>query len=337
MAPEASQQQSEPTGPTGQIGQTFVGIDVAKAELVITSRAAATGALTRWTVRNTTADVAALVPQLRALAPTLIVLEATGGYEREVVATLVAAGLPAVVVNPRQVRAFAKATGQLAKTDRIDADVLALFAERVQPAWRPLEDAATTDLAAVLLRRRQLSDMLTAEKNRLGLARRPVRASLKKHIAYLERELRITESDLREWIEASPVWRVNDELLQSAPGIGDVTAQTLLAELPELGRLGHKQISALVGVAPMAADSGGSRGKRAITGGRARVRQVLYMATLVATRYNPVIRQFYQRLVAAGKPKKVALVACMRKLLTILNAMVRDQQPWSSATAHATT
>lgn len=306
---------------------TFVGIDVSKDELVITSRPA----LTRWINANTAVGLEALVPRLLAERPKLIVLEATGGYEREPAAALAAAGLPVVVVNPRQVRAFAKATGQLAKTDRIDADVLALFAERVRPEWRPLDDEATTDLAAVLLRRRQLSDMLTAEKNRLGLARRPVRASLKKHIAYLERELRITESELREQIEASPVWRANDDLLQSVPGIGDVTSHTLLAELPELGRLSHKQISALVGVAPMADDSGGNRGKRAIAGGRAVVRKVLYMATLVATRRNPLIQRFYERLVSVGKPKKVALVACMRKLLTILNAMVRDQKPWSVA------
>jgi transposase len=305
---------------------TFVGIDVAKAELVITVRPA----LDRWTEPNTDAGIAALVTRLTAVSPELIVLEATGGYERAVTAALVERGLRAVIVNPRQVRAFAKATGQAAKTDRIDADVLALFAERVRPAWRPLDDEATTDLAAVLLRRRQLSDMLTAEKNRLGLARRPVRASLKKHVAYLERELRITESELRERIEASPVWRVQDDLLRTTPAIGAVTAQTLLAELPELGQLRHKQISALVGVAPMADDSGGSRGKRAISGGRARVRQVLYMATLVATRHNPVIHAFYHRLLAVGKPKKVALVACMRKLLTILNAMIRDQKPWSA-------
>jgi len=303
----------------------FTGIDVSKTELVVTCRPT----LTRWTEPNSATGIEALTRQLAEVAPEVIVLEATGGYERDVTAALVAAGLRAVVVNPRQVRAFAKATGQLAKTDRIDAGVLALFAERVQPAWRPLEDEATTDLAAVVLRRRQLSEMLTAEKNRLGLARRPVRPSLKKHIAYLERELRITESELREWIEASPIWRVNDDLLQSAPAVGPVTSQTLLAELPELGRLSHKQISALVGVAPMADDSGASRGKRAIVGGRAPVRQVLYMAALVATRCNPLIRQFYQRLLAAGKPKKVALVACMRKLLTILNAMVRDQKPWS--------
>src|SRR4051812_21985910 len=234
---------------------TFVGIDVAKAALVITARPT----LARWSEPNTEAGIAALVTRLTDAAPELIVLEATGGYERAVAAALVERGLRAVIVNPQQVRAFAKATGQRAKTDRIDADVLALFAERVRPAWRPLDDEATTDLAAVLLRRRQLSDMLTAEKNRLGLARRPVRASLRKHITYLERELRITESELRERIEASPVWRVNDDVLQSTPAIGPVTAQTLLAELPELGQLRHKQISALVGVAPMADDSGGSR------------------------------------------------------------------------------
>ena len=306
---------------------TFVGIDVAKAELVITSRPS----LRRWTVANTADGIATLVDQVRALAPALIVLEATGGYEREVTAALLAADLRAVVVNPRHVRAFAKATGQLAKTDQIDADVIALFAERVRPEWRPLADEATSDLAAVLLRRRQLRDMLTAERNRLGLARRPVRASLKKHIAYLERELRVTESELRELIEASAVWRVQDELLQSVPAIGTVTSQTLLAELPELGQLSHKQISALVGVAPMANDSGSQRGKRAITGGRARVRQVLYMAALVATRRNPVIRAYYQRLLAAGKAKKVALVACMRKLLTIVNAIMRDQHPWAAS------
>jgi transposase len=312
--------------------QSFIGIDVAKAELVITSRPT----LTRWTVANTPAGIDAVVAQVGALAPELIVLEATGGYEREVTVALLAAGLPAVVVNPRHVRAFAKASGRLAKTDRIDADVIAEFAERMRPEWRPLADEATTDLAAVLLRRRQLSDMLTAEKNRLGLARRPVRGSLKKHITYLERELRLTETELKELkelkelIEASPVWRANDEVLQSTPAIGPVTSQTFLAELPELGTLTHKRISALVGVAPMADDSGATRGKRAIAGGRARVRQVLYMATLVATRRNPVIHRYYHQLLARGKAKKVALVACMRKLLTILNAMIRDQRPWSS-------
>lgn len=305
---------------------SFIGIDVAKAELVVSVRPS----LEQWAVPNTAAGIETFLTRLSALGPQLIVLEATGGYEREVAAALAAAQWPVVVVNPRQVREFAKATGQRAKTDGIDAAMLALFGERMQPAVRPLSDEATTDLAAVLLRRRQLTEMLVAEKNRLGLARRPVRKSLKSHIAYLERELRITETDLTAQIEASPVWRVNDDLLQSAPGIGQVTSQTLLAELPELGALSHRQVAALVGVAPVAHDSGAMRGKRAIAGGRARVRAVLYMATLVATRHNPVIRAFYQRLVAAGKPKKVALVACMRKLLTMLNAMLRDQRPWSS-------
>lgn len=304
---------------------SVIGIDVAKAELVVSSRPA----LDRWTVPNTPRGIDDLVERLRPLTPQLIVLEATGGYERAVVAALVAAGLPAVVVNPRQVREFAKATGQRAKTDAIDAAMLALFGERVRPAVRPLSDEATTDLAALLLRRRQLTEMLVAEKNRLGLARRPVRRSLKKHVAYLERELHLTDADLAEAIEASPAWRVQDDLLQSVPGIGTVTSHTMLGELPELGALSHKQIAALVGVAPVAHDSGALRGKRAIAGGRARVRSVLYMATLVATRCNPVIRTFYQRLLALGKPKKVALVACMRKLLTILNAMLRDQRPWS--------
>jgi transposase len=305
--------------------QSWIGIDVAKAELVVHARPA----LEDWTVPNTARGIDELVDRLVPLAPHGIVLEATGGYERAVVAALAARGLPVVVVNPRQVREFARATGQRAKTDRIDAALLALFGERVRPERRGLSDEATSDLAALVLRRRQLTDMLVAEQNRLGLARRAVRKSLKKHVAYLERELHLTDAELRDAIEASPVWRVNDDVLQSAPGIGPVTAQTMLATLPELGTLTHKQMSALVGVAPMAHDSGAVRGKRAIAGGRAAVRAVLYMATLVATRHNPVIRAFYQRLLAAGKPKKVALVACMRKLLTILNAMVRDQRHWT--------
>lgn len=309
----------------------YLGIDVAKAELVIAGRPA----LEPWTVSNTPSGLEALVARVVALAPRVIVLEATGGYERACAAALAAAQLPVVVVNPRQVREFAKATGQRAKTDRLDAAVLALFAERVQPEPRPLSDAATQDLAALLLRRRQLIDMCVAEKNRLTLARKPIRASLKKHIAYLERELRMTDTDLREAIEASPVWRVADDLLQSVPGIGPVVSHTLLAELPELGTLGRRQIAALVGVAPVAKDSGTMRGKRQIAGGRARVRTVLFMAALVGTRRNPLLKAFYQRLLAGGKPKKVALVACMRKLLTMLNAMLRDQRPWSPSLATA--
>jgi transposase len=232
-------------------------------------------------------------------------------------------------VNPRHVRDFAKATGQRAKTDRLDAAVLALFAERVGPQVRPLPDEAQADLAAQLLRRRQLIEMLVAEKHRVDLARKAVRPSLKKHIVYLERELHVTDAELRDAIEGSAVWRVQDDLLQSVPGIGPVASQTLLAELPELGHLSRRAIAALVGVAPVAHDSGTMRGKRAIAGGRASVRAVLYMATLVATRRNPLIRACYDRLLAAGKPKKVALVACMRKLLTMVNAMLRDQRPWT--------
>lgn len=306
-----------------------VGIDVAQAELVIALRPS----LEQWTVANTASGIETLRARLTALAPqtvVTVVLEATGGYERACAAALATAGFPVAVVNPRQVRDFAKATGQRAKTDRLDAAVLALFAERVSPQVRALPDEAQADLAALLLRRRQLTEMLVAEKNRLGLARHAIRGSLTKHIAYLERELRIAESDLGDAIEASPLWRDQDDLLQSVPGIGPVASQTLLAELPELGRLSRRAIAALVGVAPVAHDSGAMRGKRAIAGGRAAVRHVLYMATLVATRYNPVIRAHYEHLLAVGKPKKVALVACMRKLLTILNAMLRDQRRWHS-------
>lgn len=311
----------------------YVGIDVAKDALVV----AAIPAGTTWTVANTPAGHGALVAQCTALAPTLIVLEATGGYETAVVAQCGAAGLPVVVVNPKQARAFAKATGRLAKTDRVDAAVLALFAERVRPAVRPLTSDETADLEAVLLRRRQLIEMLTAEKNRLGLARRPIRKSLQAHVAYLERELRVADADLGAMVAASPLWRAKDDLLQSVPGIGPVVAHTLLAELPELGTLTRRAIASLVGVAPVARDSGAQRGTRAIAGGRATVRSALYMATLVAARHNPVIRACYQHLVALGKPKKVALVACMRKLLVILNAMLRHHTPWTPALPAVTT
>jgi len=263
----------------------------------------------------------------------LIELEATGGYELLSVAALAAAALPVVVVNPRQVRDFAKATGQLAKTDRIDADILARFADVVRPAVRPLADDAAQELEALLTRRRQLLEMLHAERNPtgqvFGKGKRVVKKSLKNHISYLERELRITDTDLGAMITASPVWRERDELLQSVPGVGPVLSRTLLADLPELGQLSRRQIAKLVGVAPLSRDSGTLRGRRFVQGGRATVRAVLYMAALVATKRNAVIRVFYRRLVAAGKPKKLALVACMRKLLTILNVMVRTSQPWT--------
>jgi transposase len=308
----------------------LIGIDVAKAELVIAARP--TGE--RWTVANDEAGVQGLVRRLRQDAPTLIVLDATGGYELLCVAALAAAGLPVVVVNPRQVRDFAKATGQLAKTDRIDADVLALFAERVRPAVRALPDAEAQELDALLARRRQLLEMLGAERNRLGQVfgrgKQPVKKSLKTHIAFLERELRITDADLNTMLRQSPAWRERDDLLRSVPGVGPVLSLTLLAELPELGRLSRREIAKLVGVAPLSRDSGTLRGRRFVQGGRASVRAVLYMAALVATKRNAVIRAFYLRLLAAGKPKKLALVACMRKLLTILNTMARTGERWSA-------
>ena len=307
-----------------------IGIDVAKAELVVAAHPTAE----RWTVANDERGIRTLVERLRSAAPELIVLEATGGYELLCVAGLAAAGLPVVVANPRQVRDFAKATGQLAKTDRIDADILALFAERVRPTVRLLPDAETQELDALLSRRRQLLDMLGAERNRLGQVfgkgKQRVKKSLKAHITYLERELRIADTDLGDMVRHSPVWRERDDLLQSVPGVGPVLSLTLLADLPELGRLSRREIAKLVGIAPLSRDSGTMRGRRFVQGGRASVRAVLYMGALVATKRNVIIRAFYQRLLAAGKPKKLALVACMRKLLTILNTIVRTGQPWSA-------
>lgn len=310
----------------------FIGIDVAKKELVVAVRPSGAS----WVCANDEAGVRDLVARLQALAPLQIVLEATGGYQIVCAGALAAAGLPIAVVNPRQVRDFAKATGQLAKTDRVDAGLLALFAERVRPAIRALPDEATNDLEALITRRRQLIEMLQAEKNRLGLAvgrgNRPVKQSLKKHIAFLERELAMADTDLETMVRESPVWRERDDLLQSVPGIGPVVARTLLAELPELGHLDRRAVAKLVGVAPFARDSGTWRGRRTIQGGRASVRNVLYMAALVAARRNPVIRAFYHRLLAAGKAKKLALIACARKLLCILNQMLRAGHRWNPAT-----
>jgi transposase len=310
--------------------ESFVGIDVAKAELVVGERPSAT----QWAVPNEEAGIRTLTERLRTARPALIVLEATGGYELAAVAALVAAGLPVVVVNPRQVRDFARATGQLAKTAALDAGVLALFAERVRPPVRPLASEAQADLAAVLARRRQLLEMLVAERNRLGQVfvreTKLVKRSLKQHIAYLERELRMTDTELGDRIRKSPVWCAQDDLLRSVPGVGPILAVTLLAELPELGTLTRKEIAKLVGVAPLNRDSGTLRGQRTIVGGRSAVRAALYMAALVATRHNAAIRTFYQRLVAAGKPKKLALTACMRKLLIILNAIMKTNTRWQA-------
>lgn len=311
----------------------WIGIDVAKGTLDVFVRPSDAA----WTAANDEAGIRSVVEQLRSLAPTQVVIEATGGYELAVVTALAAAALPVVVVNPRQVRDFAKATGRLAKTDRLDAAILARFAEVVQPEARVLATADQHALDAVLTRRRQLIDMLTAERNRLGQVfgrgDTPVWKSLRTHIAFLERELRTTDRALTDRIHQSPLWRDRDDLLQRAPGVGPVLSRTLRAALPELGHFHRKAIAALVGVASMNRDSGRRRGKRMIFGGRAPVRTALYMGALTAMRCNPVIRAFYHRLVAAGKPKKVALTACMRKLLSILNAMVRQGTRWTPALA----
>jgi transposase len=307
----------------------FVGIDVSKATLEVAGCTAhGPCAELAATLANSETGLAELVARLLARRPSLIVLEATGGYERLAAAMLALAQLPVVVVNPRQVREFARAVGQLAKTDQLDAALLAHFAERIRPALRELPHLETGPLSEQLLRRRQLVDMITAENNRRALVSAKVRRRLEAHIRWLERELEGVERELQRAIEASPVWRARDELLQSAPGIGSQIAHSLIALLPELGTLKRQHISALVGVAPFNDDSGGRRGVRHIKGGRAAVRTALYMGALVGIRYNPVLKSFYHRLRAKGKPAKVALVACMRKLLTILNAMVRTNTPW---------
>ena len=304
---------------------SFVGIDVSKHQLDVAVRPRGE----TWTAAHDEAGLSALVARLRALAPTLIVLEATGGWEVALAGALVAATLPVAVVNPRQVRDFARSTGTLAKTDRLDAQMLAQFAEAVRPEPRPLPDAQAQELTALLQRRRQLVEMLTAEKNRLPLAARRIRPQLQTHIAWLHKQIAQFDEDLRQLIRSSPLWREKDDLLRSAPGVGPVLATTLLAALPELGQLTRQQIAALVGVAPLNRDSGTLRGRRTVWGGRAQVRAVLYMSTVVAVRHNPVLIAFYQRLRAAGKAPKLALTACMRKLLTILNAMLKHHSRWA--------
>ena len=307
----------------------YVGIDVARERLDVSVG----GEGKAWQVGNDAAGIGALRERLVELEPVGIVLEATGGLERALVAALGAAELPVSVVNPRQVRDFARATGRLAKTDVIDAGLLARFGEALKPEVRPLPDAQTQALRGMVARRRQVVEMLTAERNRVPQATPWVRRQLQRHIAGLRRQLAALDREVATLIQASPVWRARDNLLRSVPGIGTVTASLLVAALPELGRLNRKQIAALVGVAPHNRDSGSYRGKRSVWGGRAPVRASLYMAALVATRFNPVIKTFYARLCAAGKPKKVALTACMRKLLTILNRMLHTQSSWNPATA----
>jgi len=308
-----------------ELSPIFIGIDVSKARLDVAIRPSGQ----TESVSNDTAGIEALVKRLSESRPALIVLEATGGVERSVTRALASAELPVVVVNPRQVRDFAKATGQLAKTDRIDAQVLARFAQAVRPALRPLPDEVSWELRAGVTRRRQITEMIVAERNRLGATSKAIRKRIEAHIRWLESELDRADQDLDQSIRQSPIWQENQELLQSVPGIGPVISRTLLAELPELGQLNRKQMAALVGIAPLNRDSGTMRGRRTIWGGRASVRAVLYMAALVASKRNAIIRAFYQRLRTAGKAPKVALVACMRKLLTILNSMIKHKTRWS--------
>ena len=308
--------------------QIYVGIDVAKDRLdvhVLPSGEA-------FAVARDGEGLAALVERLAASRPALIVLEATGGFETVVAAALGAAHLPLAVVNPRQIRDFARALGRLAKTDALDAQAIALFAERIHPEPRPLPDAAAQALAELVMRRRQIVEMMTAERNRRHrLASKRMRKSVDRLLAALQKELSTLEADLDDAIRGTPAWREAEDLLTSVPGVGDKLARTLIADLPELGQLDRKQIAALVGVAPLNRDSGTFRGKRTTWGGRAKVRAALYMAALVAAHHNPILASFYRRLLAAGKAKKLALTAVMRKLLTILNAILRDKTPWQPA------
>lgn len=304
--------------------EIFVGIDVSKHQLDVAVRPSGE----RWSTPNAPETFEAFIQRVKALSPTLIVLEATGGLEATVVAELTQAGLAVAVVNPKRVREFARASGQFAKTDQLDAHVLAHFAEAIRPPVRPLPTADSDRLAALVTRRRQVIDMLTAERNRQHTAPGAMRERIARHIAWLAEELQTLDDELRQFIDQHPTWHATDDLLQSAPGVGPVTAMTLVADLPELGHLDRQAIAALVGVAPMNRDSGPKRGKRRTQGGRAQVRSVLYMAALSASRCNPVIRAFYANLIQRGKEHKVALTACMRKLLVILNTMVKNQEPW---------
>ena len=307
---------------------TYVGIDVSKAQVDVAVRPTDV----RWEAPNDEKGIRQLVSRLKALQPAIVLLEASGGLELPLVAALATEEAPVVVVNPRQVRDFAKATGKLAKTDSLDAAVLAHFAEAVRPPVRPLRDADTQVLNSLVARRHQVMTMLVSEKNRLSAAAIAVRPRIEAHIAWLEGELDDLEKSLRKTLRQSPVWREKDDLLRTVLGVGEQLSLTLLAYLPELGTLDRRQIAALVGVAPFNRDSGTLRGKRTVWGGRARVRAVLYMGALVATRHNPVIRDFYRRLLAAGKPKKLALTACMRKLLIVLNSILKHRSPWRDLT-----
>lgn len=309
--------------------EVFVGIDVSKQWLDV----AVHNRPDTWRVSNEPTGWLNLVKRLKKLKPSLVVLEATGGFEMLVTAELHHADLPVVVMNAKRVRDFARATGRLAKTDKLDAQVIAHFAAAVRPALRTLPSEEEEQLTALLTRRRQLVDMRTVEQNRLVTVRERMRSQIEEHIHWLNQSLDDLDTEIDDFIRHSPTWQANDDLLQSAPGVGRVTSSTLLAMLPELGQLNRQEIAALAGVAPMNKDSGKKQGRRRIFGGRASVRSVLYMATLSATRFNPAIKVFYNRLLKQGKDKKVALTACMRKLLVILNAIMRTRQPWRTGVA----
>jgi|TARA_Y100000310_G_C20570470_1_gene757735 transposase len=302
----------------------FVGIDVSKDTLDV----AVKPQNLVFAVPNTEQGHRALCKRLKPLSPTLVVVEATGGLELDVVIALNEKGIVIAIVNPRHVRDFARACGQLAKTDRIDAAIICDFAEKIRPQARPLPSEETRALDALITRRRQLVDMLAVEKNRLASAGRAMKKDVKRHITFLEKAIAQMDQDLQKMIKNSPTWRQNDDILQSVSGVGPTTSTTLLAQVPELGMLNRKKIAALIGVAPLNRDSGHKKGRRMVWGGRASVRAVLYMSTLVATRHNPVIRDFYNHLISQGKLHKVAMTACMRKLLVMLNAMIRDQTHW---------
>lgn len=309
----------------------FVGIDVSKDHLDVHVRP--DDQQQRFAYDSD--GLTALVKIQTELQPSLIVIEATGGYEQRVVAVLAAQQLPVVVVNARRVRDFAKATGQLAKTDCLDAAVLSDFGEKLRPQPGALPDESRDELKALLVRRRQLVDMITAEKNRQSIAPKGIQREIQAHIDWLKKRLSRVDDDLSRSVKTSPIWKAKDDILQSTPGIGPTTSTTMLAALPELGSLNRRAIAALVGVAPMNRDSGKWHGRRAIQGGRSSVRTTLFMCTLVAIKHNPVIRHLYQRLIATGKPKMVAITACMRKLLTILNAMLKTNSCWSPDHANA--
>ena len=307
----------------------YVGIDVSKTCVDVAVRP--TGQM--WTISNDESGIRELVSRLKALDPAIVVLESTGGLELPSVAALAAAALPVAIVNPRQVRDFARATGTLAKTDALDAIALAHFADAVRPVVRPLKDAETQVLSSPVARRHQVVSIVVAEKNRLRSAITAVRPRIEANIAWLEQELSDIDEGLRQTLRSSPECREKDDILRSVPGVGEQLSLALLSQLPELGTLNRRQVAALVGVAPFNRDSGTLRGKRQIWGGRARLRAVLYMGAMSASRFNPVIRDFYQRLLTPGKPNKVALTACMRKLLVILNAMLKSRSHWSAEPA----